>query len=270
MSVRIKALAFAAGLTLLGGIAAAGTAHASTQTCNSCVHVQNVYAFRGALDAEHAGTAVNTPLVLWYETPSTTDSGADLLGVSAGTVIPSTTITNFGQVNQSNVNWDAYLGDSVVRFQYDPFGDNGANTYMGLNGTRVALRNDNPDSVWQEFIEVPVTRSGAADGCTAASLSLQLAPGSIKCSGGTAGPNGTAQGLAGVPNACGTLNPTGGRSTADCVLIDVGQTANPQNPEVVTDPSDSDTGSLVQQVVSLANVNQNGDYPTNEVWDFQA
>ena len=232
---KYAALAGVTSLVLGASIAAAATASASTVTCGSCIHVQNVYAFRGALDAEHAGTAINTPIVLWRETSTTTDSGADLLVTSAGSVTDSTTIANFGLVNQSSLNWVNYEGDTVVRFKYDPFGNGGANTYVGLNGTNVALRADNPNSKWQEFIEVPVTSTGVPSGSTSSG------------------------GLGGVSNAC----------NSNCVLIDVGQTQNPDDPIVVADPSDAITGSLVQQDVEFANPNQAGDYPTNEVWDFQ-
>ena len=239
MSIKSKVFAAVAALTLAGGLSAslaATSAWATTQTCNSCVHVQNDYAFRGALDAKGAGTAINTPIVLWRETTATTDSGADLLVTPAGSVTDSTTIANFGLVNQSSLNWVNYEGDTVVRFKYDPFGNGGANTYVGLNGTNVALRADNPDSKWQEFIEVPVSAAGAPNG------------------------NESTGGLGGVTNAC----------NSHCVLIDVGQTQNPDDPMVVTDPADAITGSGVQQDVEFANPNQTGDYPTNKIWDFQS
>lgn len=252
--------AAAAAVTLAGGLAAAASstavaAPALTVTCVSCIHVQNVYAFRGALDAVHQATAVNSPVSLWYETATTTDAGADLLAVGAGSVTQSLTTADFGVVNQSNLNWISYLGDTVIRFKYDPFGNGGANTYIGLNGLKIALRNDNPDSIWQEFIEVPVTVAGSPDGCT-------VTGSPVTCTG-TTGP-------AGVKNACGlptTVNPL---ATSHCVLIDVGQTANPTDPMVVTDPNDAVTGSLVQQDVEFANPNQFGAFPTNEVWDFRA
>ena len=229
MSLRARIASVAIGMLAAGGLAVTALpASASTVTCTDCTHVQSVYAFRGALDAESAGTAVNTPIVLWYEKSTTTDSGADLLVTSAGSVTDSPTIANFGLVNQSHLNWVNYEGDSVVRFKYDPFGNGGANTYMGLNGTKLALRNDNPDSVWQEFIEVPVSSTGVPA-------------------------------LTNAANAC----------TSYCVLVDVGQTQNPDDPIVVTDPGDAFTGSLVQQTVAFGNVNQAGDYPTNQVWKFE-
>jgi hypothetical protein len=256
------AVAAAAAVALSGGLAAAASsaadaAPALTVTCVSCIHVQNVYAFRGALDAAHAATAVNTPIVLWYEQATTTDSGADLLVVPAGTVTQSLTTADFGVVNQSNLNWISYLGDTVVRFKYDPFGDGGANTYVGLNRLTVSLRHDNPDSIWQEFIEVPVSAAGSPDGQT------------VTETGGTVSFTGST-GPANVKNACGaptTVNPA---ATGHCVLIDVGQTANPGDPMVVTDPNDAFTGSLVPQVVGFENPNQFGAVPTNEVWDFRA
>jgi hypothetical protein len=245
LSIR-KTILAAGGLALAAALGlGAGAAQATTQTCNDCVHVQNDYAFRGALDALHQATAVNSPIGLWYEQASTTDAGADLLAVSSQTVVPSATPTNDGTVNQSNLNWYPYEGDTVVRFKYDPFGNGGANTYMGLNGAKVALRNDNPDSVWQSFIEVPVTKAGLPDG---------------------SGP--TSADLGGVANACGPLNPAS-HGSAYCVLIDVGQTQNADDPMVVTDPGDSDTGSMVQQDVEFASINQNSGYATNQVWDFQ-
>lgn len=229
MSIKTKLLAAAATATLLSGVGVAlsGAAQASTQTCTACTHVQNSYAFRGALDAKAAGTAINTPIILWQEKASTTDSGADLLVVSAGSVTASRAINNFGLVNQSSLNWAAYERDSVVRFKYDPYGNGGANTYMGLNGTKLALRADNQNSIWQEFIEVPVSSSGSPERAAA--------------------------------NAC----------ASHCVLIDVGQTANPDDPMVATDPQNAFTGSGVQQDVEFASTNQAGDYVTNQVWGFQ-
>lgn len=250
MHIRTRTGVIAAGLftaaaLIAGGGALAGPASAAplvTATCNACIHVQNVYAFRGALDAVHQATAVNSPVSLWYETPTATDAGADLLGLSVGTVVASATNVNFGQVNQSALNWVDYIGDSVVRFKYDPFGNGGANTYIGLNGTKIALRHDNPDSVWQEFIEVPTDGTGHVDGTSSS-------------------------GLGGVADACGDLgSPVGVRH---CVLIDVGQTANTEDPFVVTDPNDAVTGSLVQQDVEQATLNQNAAVATNQVWDFR-
>jgi hypothetical protein len=240
------ALAAAAGAAAAAGPASAAPAHLdSTQTCNSCIHVQNTYAFRGALDAVHQATAINSPISLWYEQASTTDAGADLLVAGEGTVIPSTIINLDGVVNQSNKNWYPYEGDSYVRFLYDPFGDGGADTFIGLNGASVALRHDNPNSIWQEWIEVPVTAAGA--------------------------PNGTGPlSLGGVPNACGSPTTTVSFATGHCVLIDVGQTQNPTDPDVLTDPNDADTGSLVQQTVQFANPNQNGEFATDAVWSFRA
>ena len=153
------ALALAAGGAGVMGATAASAAPARpafTVTCVACTHVQNRYAFRGALDANRQGTAINTPMVLWYETPTTTDPGADLLVKTVTTAITS------GHVNQSHLHWTAYNGDSVVRFLYDPYGNGGANTYVGLDGTALALRADNPNSVWQEFIEAPVDANGVA------------------------------------------------------------------------------------------------------------
>lgn len=258
MSLKHKMGAIAAVILLpLAGLGlAAGAALASTQTCNDCVHVQNDYAFRGALDALHQATAVNSPIGLWYEQAATTDAGADLLAVSSQTVIASTTHANNGTINQSSLNWYPYEGDTVVRFKYDPFGNGGANTYVGLNGSKVALRADNPNSVWQSFIEVPVTKAG---------LPVGTGPGT-STSPSTTGP-GAGQ-LGGVPNACGPLNPTAKGSTY-CVLVNVGQTQNVDDPMVVTDPGDADTGSGVQQDVEFASINQNGEYATNQVWDFQ-
>jgi hypothetical protein len=238
------ALALAAG----GAAAAAIPAQAVTVTCVTCIHVQNVYAFRGALDAVHQATAVNSPVSLWYETPTTTDAGADLQVRSAGPVVPSLTIANFGQVNQSSLNWVSYIGDTVVRFRYDPFGNGGANTFIGLNGqmgdgTSVALRHDNPNSVWQEFIEVPVTAAGLAAGTGPAHLG-------------------------GVPNACGDpVNPVA--AGHNCVLVDVGQTQNPADPFVLTDPGNAFTGSLVQQKVEQADINQLDAVNTDQVWRFR-
>lgn len=248
MSIRTKLLAAAATATLLSGVGvvAAGAADAApalTVTCVSCVHVQSDYAFRGALDAVGQATAPNSPISLWYETPTTTDSGADLQVTGITSVVKSTTHSNDGVVNQSSLNWFSYVGDTVVRFKYDPFGNGGANTYIGLNGLKVALRADNPNSIWQEDIEVPVTKDGVPNGY---------------------GP----EHLGGVKNACG--DPAFPSSHAEyCVLVNVGQTANPNDPFVITDPGDANTGSLVQQVVTNANQNQFGAYPTNQVWDFQ-
>jgi hypothetical protein len=262
--IKTKVFAAAAALTLLGGMgavaAAAGPASASTQTCNTCIHVQSDYAFRGSLDAEHADTAVNTPAVLWYETPSASDSGADFQGFAAGTVtqtLGAVAPSDDSTLNQSGENWYAYTGDTYIRLKYSPYGDNSANTYLGLDGTTLSLRADNPDSKWQEFIEVPVTAGGAPDGTL---------------NGGANGSTGT--GLGGTANACGSLtDPTSGygynAEASYCVLVDVGQTADPADPDVFTDPGNADTGSLVPQVVAFANVNQNGDYTTSQVWDFQ-
>ena len=199
-----------------------------TVTCVACTHVQNEYAFRGALDAIHQGTAVNTPIVLWYETPTATDPGADLF------VSTVTTAITGGHVNQSGLHWTQYNGDSVVRFKYDPYGNGGANTYVGLDGpgnpTLLALRADNPNSVWQEFIEVPVTAAGVF-GANAA-------------------------------NACSA-------GLKHCALIDVGQSVNTNDPVVVTDPGNAFTGSLAQQDVEAENINQFGAIATSQVWDFQ-
>jgi hypothetical protein len=248
---RVTAAVLALGLCGGGAAAAAAAqpAGAVTVTCLSCIHVQNEYAFRGALDAVHQATAVNSPISLWFETPTTTDAGADLQVRSAGVVTPSLTTADFGVVNQSHVNWIDYVGDSVVRFAYDPFGNGGANTYIGLNGqmgdgTSVALRKDNPNSIWQELIEVPVNAAGQANG--------------------TGGING----LGGVPNACGNpVNPA--PSAQHCVLIDVGQTQNPNDPFVLTDPDNAITGSLVQQRVEQAGINQFDAVNTDQVWQFR-
>jgi hypothetical protein len=242
-------------LGLCGGGALAGAAQpagAVTVTCLSCIHVQNEYAFRGALDAVHQATAVNSPVSLWFETPTTTDAGADLQVVSAGTVTPAVATADFGVVNQSKVNWVDYEGDSVVRFHYDPFGNGGANTYIGLNGqmgdgTSVALRKDNPNSIWQEFIEVPVNAVGQPNGNNN---------------------NGGINNLGGVANACGSpVTPTPGAQ--HCVLIDVGQTQNPNDPFVLTDPDNAITGSLVQQRVEQADINQFDAVNTDQVWQFR-
>jgi hypothetical protein len=248
------AAASAAALALAGGAATALPASAAparpdiTATCLSCIHVQNVYAFRGALDAVHQATAINSPISLWYETPTTTDAGADLQARSVGLVVPAITNADFGVVNQSKLNWVDYLGDTVVRFKYDPFGNGGANTYIGLNGqlgdgTKVALRKDNPNSIWQEFIEVPVNAAGLATGTTTSHLG-------------------------GVPNACGDLvNPTAAGHT--CVLVDVGQTQNPEDPFILSDPDDAFTGSLTQVDVEPATVNQFDAVATSQVWRFR-
>lgn len=245
------ALAAVAALGLGAGTAviAAPPAGAFTVTCVSCIHVQSTYAFRGALDAVHQATAVNSPISLWYETPTTTDAGADFQVVSAGSVIASTTMANDGVVNQSHLNWFDYVGDSVVRFRYDPFGNGGANTFIGLNGqmgdgTSVALRHDNPNSIWQEFIEVPVNALGQPNG-----------------TGGT-------NNLGGTPNACGSpVSPS--PSAQRCVLIDVGQTRNTNDPFILTDPDNAVTGSLVQQKVQQATINQFDAVSTDQVWSFR-
>jgi hypothetical protein len=258
--MRLRALALRrrvilAAVLALGagaGAAAAVPAQAVTVTCLSCIHVQNVYAFRGALDAVHQATAVNSKISLWYETPTTTDAGADIQVVSAGTVVPALQTADFGVVNQSHVNWVDYEGDSVVRFRYDPFGNGGANTFIGLNGqmgdgTSVALRKDNPNSVWQEFIEVPVNALGQPNGNNN---------------------NGGINNLGGVANACG--NPVAPTASAQrCVLIDVGQTQNPNDPFILTDPDNAFTGSLVQQKVQQATINQFDAVSTDQVWVFR-
>ncbi len=271
MSFKSKVLAATAVLTLIGGAGAAGatSAWAATPTCTSCVHVQNNYAFRGALDALHQATAVNSPIGLWYENPSTTDPGADLLGVDVGTVTESLITSNDATVNDSSLNWFPYVGDTVIRLKYDPFGNGGANTYIGLNGTKLALRNDNPNSRWQEFIEVPVdSATDVPNGC-AASVFAELKT----CTRGTT----AAANTAGVPDACGPLTGNTGSTpgpndtivTDSCVLIDVGQTQDPSDPMVVTDPADAFTGSLVQQDVAFASINQGDAYATNQVWNFE-
>jgi hypothetical protein len=253
------AAASAAALALAGGAATALPASAAparpdiTATCVACIHVQNTYAFRGALDAVHQATAVNSPISLWYETPTTTDAGADLLVVDAGVVTRAIANADFGVVNQSKINWVDYVGDSVVRFKYDPFGNGGANTYIGLNGqkgdgTSVALRKDNPNSVWQEYIEVPVNALGQPNGNNA---------------------NGGINNLGGVPQACGSpVNPTPS-TVRHCVLIDVGQTTNPNDPFILSDPNDAFTGSLVQQDVEQATINQFDAVATSQVWQFR-
>ena len=232
-------LAAVAAPVLFAGVLAfaASPASARTVTCLSCAHVQNQYAFRGALASQAQRTAINTPIILWYEAPTTTDPGADLMVTSAGSVVS-------GAVNQSSVNWSAYNGDSVVRFKFAPFGNGQANTYVGLNGTKLALRNNNPNSVWQEFIEVPVTAAGIPNG---------------------SGPGHTG----GVLNACGPANPVVLNSARHCLLIDVGQTQNPLDPLLVTDPLNAFTGSLVQQDVEHGIINQFGAYSTAQVWRFQ-
>ena len=161
--------------------------------------------------------------MLWYETPTTTDPGADLLVKTVTTAITG------GHVNQSHLHWTAYNGDSVVRFLYDPYGNGGANTYVGLDGTALALRADTPNSVWQEFVEVPVDANGFA--------------------------------LPNTPNAC--------KAPAHCVLVDVGQTANTNDPLVVTDPFNAFTGSGEQQDVEFQSINQFNATATNQVWQFQ-
>lgn len=236
MSFKAKIAAAAGSAALLAGgmgIAGAGAASAapvSTQTCNACYHIQNDYAFRGALDALHQATAVNSPIGLWYEKSSTTDPGADLL------IVPAGTVSSHGKVNQSGLNWSAYKGDNVVRFKYDPFGNGGANTYVGLDGpaastaTKMALRADNPNSVWQEWIVLPVSSSNTPELGTHSSVIFG-----------------------------------GGKY----VLINVGQTVNTNDPLVATDPGDALTGSLVQQDVEHATITQNYQVPTNQIWDTQ-
>src|SRR5216683_4584081 len=129
MSIKSKLAASAATLAAVGGFAVAGAGAASASpTCNTCHHVYNTYAFRGALAAAGAGTAVNTPIVLWYNSPGTTDPGADFITVPVGKV------TSTGGVNQSALDWSAYAGDQVVRFKYAPYGNGSADTYIGLNG----------------------------------------------------------------------------------------------------------------------------------------
>lgn len=76
MSVRIKALAFAAGLTLLGGIAAAGTAQASSTGCafsNGCatLHGTNALGEAVAMDAKYQN---KTEIVIGY--PDNAGDGA--------------------------------------------------------------------------------------------------------------------------------------------------------------------------------------------------
>jgi hypothetical protein len=231
------AVAAASAALIAGGATAALAPAASastakpafTPTCVACIHVQNVYAFRGALDALHQATAVNSPIGLWYETPTTTDAGADMLQVT----VTGATGIHGGSVNQSNLDWSKYNGDSVVRFKYDPFGNGGANTYIGLQGpnpataTKLALRNDNPNSIWQEFIRVPVSKEGLGY-----ALSKDTTPDHY-------------------------------------VLIDVGQTVNPDDPMVVTDPGDAFTGSLVQQDVEPLSIGQFSNVATNQIWDTQ-
>ncbi len=256
LALRRRAVLTAVLAAGLGGGAALAVpvqpAGAVTVTCLSCIHVQNEYAFRGALDAVHQATAVNSPISLWYETPTTTDAGADLQVVSAGTVTPALNTADFGVVNQSHLNWIDYVGDSVVRFRYDPFGNGGANTFIGLNGqmgdgTSVALRHDNPNSIWQEFIEVPVNAAGQPDGNNG---------------------NGGINNLGGVANACGNpVSPAAGAQ--HCVLIDVGQTQNPNDPFILTDPDNAFTGSLVQQTVQQASINQFDAVTTAQVWQFR-
>lgn len=234
MSWKSKVAVVAAGLTAFGGIGAvaATTAGASTQTCNGCYHIQNDYAFRGALDALHQATAVNSPVGLWYEKPSTTDPGADFQVVNAGVV------GNSGKVNQSGLNWKLYKGDEVVRFKYSPYGNGGANTYLGLEGpaaataTKLALRADNPNSVWQEWIVAPVSPTTNEPIASVADFNLQT-------------------------------------YTGHYALIDVGQTVNPDDPMLATDPGDALTGSLTQLDVEVANFNQGNALPTNQIWDTQ-
>jgi hypothetical protein len=214
MSIKSKLAAGAATLAAVGGfaVAAAGPASASP-TCAGCQHVYNAYAFRGALATEGAGTAVNTPIILWYNSPGTTDPGADFIMQSAGYV------SSTGGVNQSALNWSTFAGDPVVRFEFAPYGNTSADTYLGLNGTKVAVRNDNPNSIWQEWIVVPLS---AKDN---------------------------------------------GKYGAGYALIDVGQTVNPEDPYILTDPNLGVTGSLVQQDVEHAQFNQYGHIPTNQVWE---
>lgn len=241
MSLRAKLAAIAAPALMVGGLAfaAASPASASTVTCSACVHIENGYFF-GAIDATHQGTAVNTPIIMWGETPATDDPGADfLLNTTAGTV------THSGKVNQSPLNWSAYRGDTVARFEYAPFGNTDANTYIGLNGTKLALRNDNPDSKWQEFIEVPLSSTGVP-----------------------------LTGSSGFKNACGTTSTADGfyssvESSDFCMLIDVGQSVNADDPTVVTNPFNSGIYSLVQQQVSPENPAGNGTIPNDEQWYFE-
>jgi hypothetical protein len=148
LRARIKGVTglLAASAVGVGALLAATAASATTTTCNECHHIQNEYAFRGALDAEHAATAVNTPITLWQESASTTDSGADFLVQDVGTVSHS----NWSQLNGN------FHGDEVVRFECAPYGNTSADTYIGLNGTNVALRADNSNPVWQEWVVAPV------------------------------------------------------------------------------------------------------------------
>ena len=214
MSIKSKLAASAATLAAVGGFAVAGAGAASASpTCVDCHHVYSDYGFRGALAAEGAGTAVNTPIVLWFNSRGTTDPGADFITHVVGYVGKK------GGVNQSPLDWSAYKGDEVVRFKYAPYGDTSADTYIGLNGSQVAIRNDNPNSIWQEWIVVP--------------LSAQ----------------------------------DNGKYGAGYALVDVGQTVNTDDPYIMTDPDDAHVGSLVQQDVEHAAVNQFGHVPTNQVFE---
>jgi hypothetical protein len=232
-ALALAAAGLAAGAGAVAAAAPAGAATvqpAQTQTCNECIHVQNVYAFRGALDALQQKTAINSPIGLWYERPTTTDPGADLLAVPDGVV------SNRGKVNQSGLNWSQYKGLQVVRLKFDPNGNGGADTYIGLEGpnpataTKLALRADNSNSIWQEWIVLPVGPDNIPN--------LGVTSSSIFASG-------------------------------KYVLINVGQTVNTYDPEVATDPNNALTGSLVQQDVEHVQINQNYEVPTNQLWNTQ-
>lgn len=95
MSLKVKALAVAATLTLVGGAAAyaSGTAHAATPSCgSSCLDVFNDQ-FSGGIDTGHPGflmdsykqgIATGTPIILFRE--SNSDPALDFVFENQGTV----------------------------------------------------------------------------------------------------------------------------------------------------------------------------------------
>ena len=205
----------AAPAVIVGGLAlSAGSASASTPTCNDCTHVQNVYAFRGNLDALGQSSKANTPVVLWYGTGSTNDPAQDFRVVPQGTVSHSGRYAAFNQ---------DYHGMAVVRFEYTPDGNDAAHVYLGLTpGTsKASVRPDNTaDPDYQSYIEVPVDNTHNA-----------------------------------------------------VVLVNVGESSNPSDPMVLTDPGYAFTGSKTQIALAPASVNQNGDVDTSQLWragDYEA
>ena len=250
MSLKARIAASAVTVLATGGLAfAALPASATTQTCNECLHVENAY-YQGALDFEGQHTSINTPVIMWGETPATTDPGADLLVNTTPGTVPRK-----GNINQSHLDWSAYRGDSIVRFEDAPFGNTGPDTYLGLNGTSLALRHDNPHSQWQEFIEVPVSSTGVID------QSSTYASNANACE--------AAYGVSPSSFTTNLPNDTLVTLTAPtCMLVDVGQSVNPDDPMVVTNPGNSGIYSAVQQVVTPENPNQNNEIPSNQLWYF--